>query len=194
MLDDINIINSVTNKVKEQYESIKSRLIKEDKANIIASHLGIVSQDLINSLADTIEDILLSIGEDKTRIKRIFSIFIEGCRNIRSHGSLDENNLQIAYFMVVRSQGTYRIYFSNLIPNGDVERVKSYVCDLNNTNLDEIKTMHQSSLLNYVQNQKDGSGSGLLIMRMRSFNQLDTFFTRLNEQLSLFTVQVNVLN
>jgi hypothetical protein len=194
MLDDVNISTSVTDKVKRQYESIKSRLIKEDKANIIASHHGIVSQDLINSLADTIEDILLSYGEDKTKIKRIFSIFIEGCRNIRSHGSLDENNRQTAFFLVVRSQGTYRIYFSNLIANEDVERVESYVSDLNNTNLDDIKSMHQSSLLNYVQNQKDGSGSGLLIMRMRSFNRLDTFFTNLNEQLSLFTVQVNVLN
>jgi hypothetical protein len=194
MLEDLNISFSVAEKVKEQFESFKTRLLKEEKANIIASHFGLVSQDLINSLADTIEDVLLSFGEDKTKIKRIFSIFIEGCRNIRSHGSLDEKNQQTSFFLVTRAQGAYRMYFSNLIGNDDEERVKAYVSNLNYSELADIKLMHQASLLNYVQNQKDGSGSGLLIMRLRSFNQLETFFYKLNEQLSLFTVQVNVLN
>ena len=190
----IHSTNSISDKVKIQYELIKSRLINEQKANVIAQHLGVISQDLINSLADTIEDILLSYGEDKTKIKRVFSIFIEGCRNIRSHGSIDENTRQSAFFIVARAQGAYQFYFSNLIVNEDIDGVKHYVRTINNSNLDEIKAMHQASLLNYVQNQKDGSGSGLLIMRLRSYNHIDVNIYDLNEQLSLIVVRVDVLN
>ncbi len=194
MLQSINIFSSVADKVKIQHETLRTKLVKEEKANIIASHYGVISQDLINRLADTIEDILLSFGEDKTKIKRIFSIFIEGCRNIRSHGSFDEQNQQTAFIMVIRVKGVYQLYFSNLIDNNDIESVNAYIESINDSNLVDIKLMHQSSLLNYVQNQKDGSGSGLLIMRLRSFNQLNSNFININEQLSLFTVKVEVLN
>ena len=194
MLQSKNIFSSVADKVKIHHETLRTKLVKDEKANIIASHYGVISQDLINRLADTIEDILLSFGEDKTKIKRIFSIFIEGCRNIRSHGSFDEQNQQTAFIMVIRVKGVYQLYFSNLIDNNDIESVNAYIESINNSNLVDIKLMHQSSLLNYVQNQKDGSGSGLLIMRLRSFNQLNSNFININEQLSLFTVKVEVLN
>lgn len=194
MHEEVNISIACADKVKVNFDQLKTSLVKEEKANIIASHFGKISQDLINGLADTLEDILLSFGEERAKIKRVFSIFIEACRNIRSHGSVDENKEQIAFFIVTRVKTTYQLYFGNLIENKAIDDVNEHVRRINAASLIEIKSMHQASLLSYVQDQKDGSGSGLLIMRLRSYNQITTRFHHLNEHLSLFVVRVDVLN
>ena len=79
----------------KKYTSIENRVV-------LVSHFGEFSQDLINSLVEGNEELMSSVGDKKILIKRVFSILIEGLQNIKAHGDVDEQGVQMAFVLIAK--------------------------------------------------------------------------------------------
>ena len=93
----------------------------------MVSHFGNFSQNLVSSLSEGVEDLLVSVGDKRMVIKRMFSILIEGLQNIRLHGETDNQNRQLAYLLISSTKSSYRVTMANLVKLEDVEKVISFL-------------------------------------------------------------------
>lgn len=190
----IETLNSViASDIRNSYLKNLKQLSVLEQRNVVVNHFGIFSQDLINSIADGVEELMVSFGDQKKLIKRVFSILIEGLQNIRLHGEKDELNRQLAYLFFAKNNTNYKIIFGNIIQNEDREILVNYLDRINGMNELELKELYVDILSNGYLSKKGGAGLGFLTMRIKSENPLTYSIENLDAEKSLFTVEV-VLN
>jgi len=174
------------------YQKAFDRYVQEEARVVLMSHLGVFSQDLINSLSEGIEEILISAGERKPVIKRIFSILIEGLQNIRIHGETDANHLQQGILIVARNDDSHKIFFGNLIETTGKDLMADRLRRLNLLSEDDLKTRYMEVLSNGILSNRGGAGLGFITMRMKSKSQLLYEFHTVSNELSMFTVEMTI--
>lgn len=190
----IETLNSViASEIRSSYLKNLKQLSVLEQRNVVVNHFGIFSQDLINSIADGVEELMVSFGDQKKLVKRVFSILIEGLQNIRLHGEKDELNRQLAYLFFAKNVSNYKIIFGNIIQNEDREILVSYLDRINGMNDLELKELYVDILSNGYLSKKGGAGLGFLTMRIKSENPLTYSIDNLDSERSLFTVEV-ILN
>lgn len=161
-------------------------------SSIVLNHFGEFTQDLINGLSESMEELMISNGDSKKTIKRVFSILIEGLQNIRAHGERDEENNQYAFLVIAKSPLVYRIVFGNLILEKESQGLLKYIDKINQMELPALKELYMEILNNSFFTRKGGAGLGFLTMRLKSEQALNCKVQRLNEQNCFFTVEVLV--
>lgn len=188
---DTTVVN-VSDASRLIYQKAFDRYVQEEGRVVLMSHLGVFSQDLINSLSEGIEEILISAGERKPVIKRIFSILIEGLQNIRIHGGTDLNHLQQGILIVARNENSHKIFFGNLIETAAKDLMADRLRRLNLLSEDDLKTRYMEVLSNGILTNKGGAGLGFITMRMKSKSQLFFEFHPVSGELSMFTVEMTI--
>ncbi len=184
----------VTSEVRMAFQEKCDELRAENGRNVQASHFGSFTQDLVMSLSEGIEELMVSMGDHRLVIKRMFSILIEGLQNIRIHGGYDSySDQQLAYLIVAASDDDYKIIMANITNAEDQNRVESFIDKINSYTEEELKDTYRSVLANEFLSQKGGAGLGFITTRMKSGNQLGAHFMELNESQVLFSLEV-VLN
>lgn len=187
----IETLNSViASDIRNSYLNNLKQLSVIEQRNVVVNHFGIFSQDLINSIADGVEELMVSFGDQKKLVKRIFSILIEGLQNIRLHGEKDELNRQLAYLFFAKNTSNYKIIFGNIIQNEDREILVNYLDRINGMNESELKELYVNILANGYLSKKGGAGLGFLTMRIKSENPLTYSIENLDAEKALFTVEV----
>jgi len=181
--------NVIENKIKDCFQQYISS-IKKDKYTVVISHCGVFSQDLIHSLLIKNEELMKPAGDNKILIKRVFSILIEGLQNICFHGGKDCLENQLSYLVISKNSGYYKLNFANLIDAENTDSLSNQVEKLNHMNVDEVKALHTKVLTEDGFSKKGGAGLGFITMRMKSQNQVNYSTIELDEQLSLFSLEV----
>lgn len=159
--------------------------------SVQVAHFGPLNQDLVNSFTLTTEDFMISAGDKKTLVKRVFSILIEGLQNILIHGKKWDNEQQ-ALIIVAFNDKAYRIALGNLTEISEKEKLASYLDRLNAMNEEEVKEFYLETLNNGLISDKGGAGLGFITMRMKSKSQLNYQFVPVNDELMLFTISTDV--
>jgi hypothetical protein len=165
---------------------------EDRKGNVMVHHFGDFSTDLINGLAEAVEELMISNGDSRKSIKRVFSILVEGLQNIRRHGERDEENRQNAYFIFVRYKNEYEIIMGNMIGNEDLPIAQNYLDRINLLSHTELKELYIDILNNSFFTRKGGVGLGFLTMRLKSDKPLQYDFVQLQNKKCFFTVQVMI--
>lgn len=166
--------------------------VKDSHFNAVqVAHFGPLNQDLVNSFTANTEDFMISAGDKKTLVKRVFSILIEGLQNILIHGKKWENEQQ-ALIIVAYNEKAYRITLGNLTDLSEKEKLASYLDRLNSMDEEEVKSFYLETLNNGLISDKGGAGLGFITMRMKSKTQLDYQFMPLSDDLMLFTISTEV--
>jgi hypothetical protein len=165
---------------------------EERKGQVMVHHFGDFSTDLINGLAEAVEELMISNGDSKKSVKRVFSILVEGLQNIRRHGEKDEDNCQNAYFIFVRYKSEYEIVMGNMIGDEDLPIAKSYLDRINQLDHVALKDLYVNILDNSFFTRKGGVGLGFLTMRLKSEKPLIYQFVQLQNKRCFFTVQVMI--
>lgn len=172
-------------------KTILSTWIQEAKemgyTHVHLAHFGAINQDLINSFTINMEEFMISAGDKKTLIKRVFSILIEGMQNILIHGSKVENEQQ-ALIVIAHGEKGYCIIQGNLTEKSDNQRLTGYLNKLNNMSDDEVKAYYLETLNNGLMSEKGGAGLGFITIRMKSKSRLEYCFQDINDELTLFSV------
>ncbi len=188
MIDTINSV--IASDIRNSYLRYLEKFSIEEQRSIAVNHFGVFSQDLINSIANGVEEIMISSGDTKKKIKRVFSILIEGLQNIRSHGEKDELNRQLAFLFLCKNTASYKIVFGNIIQNEDRENLIEYLERINRLENQELKDLYINVLTNGFLSLKGGAGLGFLMMRIKSENTLNYSIENLDSTKSLFMVEV----
>lgn len=183
--------NIASMEIREIFLNKQDNLSDKDY-KVLLSHLGTFSQDLISSLCNSTEELLISAGDSKKIIKRLFSILIEGLQNIRLHGERDEQGRQIGYVILAKSKSKYRIVMANVIHPEDCIKVEQYLEEINGCSAEEIKKTYLDLLSNEFMSHKGGAGLGFITTRMKSENPLIYSFYQLDKGQILFTFEVEI--
>jgi hypothetical protein len=155
------------------------------------SHFGPLSQDLINSFTVSMEEFMISAGDKKALVKRVFSILIEGLQNILIHGTKIEGDQNALIFIAYNEQGYY-IVLGNLTQRLDHSRLIGYLDKLNGMNDEEVKAFYLETLNNGLISDKGGAGLGFITIRMKSKSKLQYSFSDLNDDLLLFSIATEI--
>jgi len=189
-------MGDLTNKVLEicnsRYQDIFAEFNRAADQKILISHFGEFSQDLVNSISNQAEEMLLESNDKKGTVKRIFSILVEGLQNIRLHGARDAGGNQASFFILSQNDTEYRISFANLVDTAYVPQMKERIDRINTYEYPELKEHYMEILTNGIISNKGGAGLGFITIAMKSKNTIDASFEQVDDDLSCFIIKVNV--
>ena len=140
--------NTETTAAIRHFFQEQSDLLMEKDQTILVSHFGVFSQNLVSSLTEEIENLIVSIGDKRIVIKRMFSILIEGLQNLRIHGELDSQGVQSAFLILSNDENQYKLVLSNIIKSEDVPTISKYIDQINTYSREELKAKYISVLSN----------------------------------------------
>lgn len=187
----IEIDRTIDSVVREKYQNLQDKLVNDEERRVITSHLGSFSQDLINGLALNVEELLLSIGDNKIVVKRVFSIMIEGLQYFKGYGDLYNRGKQLGFFIVSTSDENHKIIFSKLIAKSKLIDLVEYLTSLKKLSPKELNEEYQLSLEDqFLSASNKQTGLGILSVCVKSNHQLEWYSDELNDDLELFTVEV----
>ena len=178
--------------IREIFQNQHDSLESDEGRKVLISHLGTFSQDLVSSLSSSTEELLISSGDKRMVVKRLFSILIEGLQNIRLHGEKDGAGRQLGYVIVARGKEDYRVIMANVINAEDHEKVEKYLERINHYSVEELRETYLSVLANEFLSQKGGAGLGFITTRMKSGNPLRHSFYALKNDKMLFSFDVHL--
>ena len=175
---------------KSVFDSIKDRYLKEKSFEIVMSHCGAFSQDLVNSLGEGAEEILIASNEKRQMIRKIFSVLIEGLQNIKIHGEPNKDGIKSGILVLAKGQDCYKITFGNLILNSLVPSMTERLTELNQLEELNLKERYMKVLSEGILSNKGGAGLGFITMRMKAKSLLNFHFTNVSEEKSVFTFEL----
>lgn len=184
-------MDSVANRVRAKFKEAHDGLVNNEGRKILVSHNGIFSQDLVGSLSNGVEELLVSKGDKRIVVKRMFSILLEGLQNIRIHGKQDEDEEQLAFLIIGADDASYKILMANIVEQDDVAKIVTYLDQLNDLKEDVLKQKYLDILSNEFMSAKGGAGLGLITTRMKS-GPLGYRFEELKDSFSLFVLEVTL--
>ncbi|MEI6488222.1 MAG: SiaB family protein kinase [Bacteroidota bacterium] len=155
-------------------------------------HIGELDQNQVNTISSIVETQMVNIGVSKGVIKRIFNIAIETLQNICFHAERDNNGNQMTYFIIGRNDQEFTIYSGNLLPNENADILVTRLERLKSLDEANLKKEYLEVLSNGELSQKGGAGLGFITIAMKSNNNIDFQFQKLNNKLSLFSMKAIV--
>lgn len=184
--------NPVVEKCNARFQEIFGDYNKNANGKIIVSHFGEFSQDLVNSLSTSIEDMMLESGDKKGVVKRMFSILVEGLQNIRIHGERDEDGNQVSFLIVLQNEDNYKVTFGNLISRTNIEGIIERIDSLNKMETAEVKELYMEVLSNGIMSNKGGAGLGFITMSLKSKNKIGYISEEVSDDLVFFSVNIDL--
>lgn len=180
-----------TTVIRSVFQEQSDSLIQNGQ-NVLVSHFGVFSQNLVSSLTESVENLIISIGDKRMVVKRMFSILIEGLQNLRLHGELDSQGMQSGFLILSNDEHAYSLILSNIIKNEDVTTISNYIDAINAYSEEELKNKYTSVLSNEFMSEKGGAGLGLITTRIKSGNPLGYNIFPLSENQGLFVLKVTL--
>ena len=187
----IEIDKAIDSVVREKFQNLQDELESIEERRVITSHLGSFSQDLIAGLALSVEELLLSIGDSKIVVKRVFSIMIEGLQYFRGYGEREKRGRQIGFFVISTSDDSHKIIFSKLMTISLANDLKEYLDAIKKLSPKELDATYQLSLADqFLSDTNKRTGLGILSICGKSGHQMEWESDRINDDMELFTVEV----
>lgn len=183
---------ALSSEVRNCFLSLLEKLSSPNKKAVMVNHLGEFSQDLINSIASSIEEQMIHAGDQKKVIKRVFSILIEGLQHIRLNGERCEEGKQQAYIILLKNPSNYKLSFGNLIQQEDIEQIERFLTKINGMNAAELKELYTSILTEGDISIKGDARHGFLTMRIKSENQLTYQMVRFANGTALLRIDAQI--
>jgi hypothetical protein len=184
--------NTIIEVCSSRYQKICDKYNNSNTDKIINSHFGEFSQDLVNTISNDIEMFMLDSDDKKGTVKRMFSILVEGLQNIRLHGEKGKDGHQTSFFAIDQRTDTYKIALGNLIYSKHNKNIETRITEVNKMTREEVKVLYMEVLTNGIISNKGGAGLGFITMAMKSSNNLDYFFDKINDDLSCFTLIITL--
>ena len=182
---------SILESCKAKYKD-SQQLFERKDATLFLTHFGELNSEKITDLSSKTEEHLIQIGATKRTVRNIFNILIEGLQNIINHGETSPNGEQLSFFNVGELENHFIVTFSNLISNDKTSNVIDSIQKLNNADQAGVKEIYLKTLTNGEISEKGGAGLGIITMAMKSKNTIDHQLTKINDKLSLITIETKI--
>jgi hypothetical protein len=172
------------------FKTVCDRYSLEDSMSLLMSHCGILSQDLVNSLGEGAEELLIGLNEKRPMIRRIFSLLIEGLQNIKIHGEADSSGVKSGLFVFAKGENCYKITFGNAMFTEFTDSLKERLDELNTLDEVALKQRYMQVLSDGILSNKGGAGLGFITMKMKAKSNVNYQIIPVSETFSIFTYEL----
>jgi hypothetical protein len=188
-------VNSAVNKDAEFFELHFSKNVEavSQLGNLILAYDGVLNPETISKLEAEIENKILDKGLAKSVIKKVFFICIESLQNMFIHGHKDDYGAKHNFFILYVTHNQVKMIGANLVSNTAVEKLTEHINKINS--FDDpaaLKQYYLEHLENNELSEKGGAGLGFITIGMKSGNKLAVQFEKINENRSMFLMEVTI--
>lgn len=159
---------------------------------VLVSHDGGLSPESISKLETEIESKILERNLPKGLVRKVFFICIESLQNMYIHGYKDHEDNKHNFFILYMHGERVNMITANLIANSAIEKMTKHIEKINSfEDPAELKAFYLERLENNEISEK-GAGLGFITICMKSGNKLNTAFEPMNDDRSLFKMEVSI--
>jgi hypothetical protein len=177
--------------VTEYYSQLKGN-------DVLLSHLGSITSDVINRVLESIENKLIEINEEIKIRKKIYNVLVESLQNLYHHieelpkslTGVEESKLGLV--VIKKLDNGYKIITGNFVKSGRIKPLKDKIDKINSLSQDELKDMYKFILNHQKLTAKGGGGLGLVDIARKTGNKLDYSFQNLNNEYYFFNLDIYV--
>ena len=163
---------------------------------IFLDYTGPVDQKIIDQLLQSLKKTKEFNSLNKTQGKRIYSILVECLENISKHTpkNIAGNHVKLPYISAGEWDDSISIYAGNPIQQEKQDLLIKRLDKVNNMDHEELITLYEKILNRETRLTDNGAGAGLgfILMKYKSGKKIDYSFTRINDDLSFFELQISV--
>jgi hypothetical protein len=188
-------VNTQVNKDAEFFDLHFSKNVEtvNKEGELILAYDGVLNSETISKLEAEIEAKILDKGLPKVVIKKVFFICIESLQNMFIHGHKDENGGKHNFFILYITSKAVKMIGANLIANSAIDKLRKHIDKINSfSDPADLKTYYLEHLENNELSEKGGAGLGFITIGMKSGNKLRTEFERINDNRSMFLMEVTI--
>ncbi len=189
-----SLVNISDNFNKTAEDSLSStvtihNILKAEKVQLVFN--GVMNQESLNSLLNTVENNKFTSESVK---KKVFNIVMEMLQNIVKHGSNPngEHLGNLVMFFLSEKAGEILLTSGNYIKNEEVQEISNKIKYINQLEGDEIEEYYNEHLFNFDNDNSKKSGLGIIDLRLKSGNKINTFFRKLDNDYTYFSLQVKI--
>ena len=179
----------------KEYLNLKIKICEKT----IMKFNGLITQRLIVDLAKTVEDALVELDVDDTKIQTIFILLVEIMQNILSHSinskDLGNNTCQCMgniHVSLDKSNEIYKIRSENLISKTEKEHIVTLLEEANSLDADGLKSLYKKRRRNKNRNHHSSAGLGFLDMARKSKNKLSFKFSENNKESLMIELEIKI--
>ena len=170
-----------------------------EKEGIIFSFSGTISQSIVSSVAETIEQELISVGTGTTIIHNIFAVLTEQMQNIMSHSQDKVKKAANIYespgITLVgydKHKEKYFVSSANMINSDAQPGIEKNLQNINSMDAVQLKQHYKELRRSGESMHARGAGLGFLEMARKSSEPLKYDFRELNTGQSFFEICVYI--
>lgn len=163
--------------------------------HVILSFKGEITSDIITMVLQIMESKLDSQKEKGSVKKRIFNILVECMQNLYHHAESEsdtESSTRKAMLELYLDEEFYHIITGNFIKNEDIPLLRDRIERVNSLSKDDLRKFYRETLDNNRISDKGGADLGMIDMAKRSGQNLVFHFTKVNDNVSFFDLEVKV--
>lgn len=129
-------------------------------SNVIMAYNGVVTDELMVSLADILRARILAMGDDQKRARTIFSVFMEQVQNLIWHNTSGERSAGM--IVISENAGEVTMICSNRVDSQKAEDLRKTLELIQASDKDTIRQMYREGMSRSNENEGPGAGLGLL--------------------------------
>ena len=159
--------------IRDVFQNYHDVVAKNKSEKVLISHCGVFSTELIRGLADSLTKIATSYGEDYNFCNKLFSILLEGLKNLKLYAEPDKYNNKVGFLVVSKSSEAYSFQIANLVTKDGYENAERYLNKINSLSEEELLTMYREILTNELLGNEGKKGRGFVNARIKTGNKIE---------------------
>jgi Na+/phosphate symporter len=172
-----------------------------EREDVILSFKGDITQELLSSIYQIMENRMDSSNEDPRRKKKIYNILVECLQNVYHHMENFKQEAQAAaaadanataIFMIGRNSDSYRIITGNYISVAKINELKQRIDKINAMSAEQLRAYYVEKLSTSELSDKGGAGLGIIDIARKSGQQMAYDFQLINDAYAFFSLTVFV--
>ncbi len=159
--------------IREVFQDHHDAVAKNKSEKVLISHCGVFSTELIRGLADSLIVIAKSYGDSHQHCTKLFSILLEGLKNLKLYAEPDKHNNKVGFLIVSRTPESYHFQIANLVTDDGYENIEKYLNKINAHSKEELVKMYNEILTNELLGNEGKKGRGFVNARIKTENKID---------------------
>lgn len=160
--------------------------------NILLSFNGAVSQELLVEMGVLVKN---QVGV-RTRIKKLFSVFVEVSQNIMHYSAIKEKHdgkdIGVGIIVFTEDEEYFYIHSGNPIKKEIGNKIKDKVDYINSLSKEELKNLYHERRKLPAESESKGAGLGLIDIVRKSENPIEYEIKPLDNQMNFLHLSVRL--
>lgn len=169
---------------------------KMQDEKVILYYKGEISNNILTSILQLVDDKLERKSEDIKIKKKVFSILLECLQNIYNYQQRYQDYselLQSAMLMIQRTDEAYFISTGNFVEKDRVKQLEERIKKVNSLSSDGLKDFYKEVLSKQEYSDTGGAGLGLIDMARKSGEKINYSFDIYSDKHCFYSLQIKVL-